>query len=58
MAPGCAGIELTVTAKICGELLPQLLFALTEMFPLLAPTVAVIDVVDEDPVHPAGSVQL
>jgi hypothetical protein len=58
MALGCAGRGLTVTAKICAELLPQLLFALTEMFPLLAPTVVVIDVVVEDPVHPDGSVHV
>jgi hypothetical protein len=59
MAPGCAGTELTtVTANICGGLLPQLLFAVTEILPLPAPTVAEMEVVVELPVHPDGSVHV
>ena len=55
---GWEGTGLTVTTKFCAELLPQVLLALTEMLPLFAPTVAVIDVVVEVPVHPEGSVHV
>ena len=33
IVPGCAGTGLTVTAKFCAGPLPQLLFAVTEIFP-------------------------
>jgi len=39
-------------------LVPQALFAVTEIFPLLAPTVAVMDIEVELPVQPAGNVQV
>jgi hypothetical protein len=58
IVPGCDGTAFTVTASVCAGLLPQLLFAVTEIFPPLAPTVAVMELVDELPVHPDGSVHV
>ena len=60
IAPGCAGMVLTVTANVCAVLLPQLLFAVTEIFPPLAPIVAVMEFAVEVPVHPppGGSVHV
>ena len=46
------------TARVCEELVPQLLLAETEMVPPELPVVTVIELVDEEPVHPAGKVQL
>jgi hypothetical protein len=46
-----------VTAKVLGALAPQVLFALTEIVPL-APAVAVIEVVVEDPDQPDGNVHV
>jgi hypothetical protein len=45
----------TVTARVLAELAPQELFAVMDTLPLLAPTVAVIEVEVELPVHPTGS---
>ena len=49
----------TVTARVCAGLLPQELTAITDIFPLPAPTVTVMEFVVELPVHPppGGSVQ-
>ena len=47
---------LTVTLKVLAVPEPHELFAVTETLPLLAPTVAVIDVVVEVPLHPDGNV--
>jgi hypothetical protein len=60
IGPGCAGRGLTVTAKFCEGLLPQLLFAVTEIFPPPGPAVAVMELVVEFPVHPplVGSVHV
>ena len=54
MVPGCEGMELTVTFNVEAVLPPQELFAVTDMVPLF-PGVPVMDVVDEEPVHPEGS---
>jgi hypothetical protein len=58
IVPGCGGTGLTVTANVCGILLPQPLFAVTETLPLFAPTIAVIEVVADVPVHPVGNVHV
>jgi hypothetical protein len=52
------GALLTVTAKVLTMLFPQLPTAVTLMFPLLAPTVVVMEVVVEVPVQPDGKVQM
>ncbi len=46
------------TARVCEELVPQLLLAETETVPPELPVVTVIELVDDEPVHPEGSVQL
>ena len=56
-AVGLPGTGFTVTNKDWGELLPQKLIAVTEILPELPPTVVVMDVELELPVHPEGNVQ-
>ena len=59
MAVGVAGTAvLTTTARVSPGLLPQVLWAITITFPLLAPAVVakVVDV--EVPDHPPGHDQL
>jgi hypothetical protein len=51
-------VGLAVTEKTCEGLLPQLLIAVTSMFPPVEPDVVFIDVVVEEPFHPLGRVQL
>jgi hypothetical protein len=63
MVPGVAGVPgLTVTAKLPGKLAPQLLSAVTLIFPFCPadPVVTVIEVVPAPPVmdHPAGTVHV
>jgi hypothetical protein len=53
--PGCAGIFDTVTARLRAVPVPQSLLAVTETLPLPAPTVTVIELVVDVPVHPVGS---
>jgi hypothetical protein len=48
----------TVTANVLGVLLPQLLFAVTLIVPLDAPTVVVIEVDVDVPVQPDGNVHV
>lgn len=57
IAEGCAGTGVAVTANVWAVLLPQELFAVTVMFPLV-PAVAVIELVVLVPDHPEGSVQV
>ena len=57
MAPGCDGIFSTVTANTLAVDAPQVLFAVTEMFPLV-PAVAVIEALVDVPVQPLGSVHV
>jgi hypothetical protein len=45
IAPGIAGAEPTVTAKQVAALVPQLLDAVTQIFPVLLVVVTFIDVV-------------
>jgi hypothetical protein len=47
-----------VTASVLGEEEPHESFAMTVMFPPVAPAVNVIEFVDELPVHPDGNVQV
>ena len=58
MTPGCAGKAVTVIANVLTTLLPQALFAVTVMLPLVAPAVVVMEVVVEEPVQPPGNVQV
>ena len=63
IAPGVAGVPgCTVTASVFAVLLPQLLFAVTVILPLLlyAPVVTVMEVVPCPPVidHPVGTVHV
>ena len=63
MVPGCAGVPAdTVTASVFGALVPQLLSAVTDMFPFCpaAPVVTVIEVVPVPAVidHPVGTVHV
>ena len=53
---GCAGTVLAVTISVRAVLLPQPLFAVTDIVPPVAPAVVVMDVVVELPLHPAGNV--
>jgi len=55
MVPGCAGTVVPVTGSVLGGLAPQALLAVTEIIPLPAPTVAVIELEVELPLHPEGS---
>ena len=54
MVPGCAGIVITVTLKVCATEGPHELFAVTEIVPPLAPAVALIELVVLLPDQPAG----
>ena len=58
MAPGWPIAPTEVTLTVLAEDDPQLLFAVTLIFPLLAPAVSVILFVVELPDHPAGNVQM
>ena len=57
IGPGWAGIGVTDTMSVRGVLRPQELLAVTVIVPPLAPAVAVMDVVFDDPLHPEGNVQ-
>lgn len=58
MLPGVAGIEVTVTASVCADDEPQLLFVVTETLPLVELAVAVMFVVVDVPDHPEGNVHV
>ena len=55
IAAGCAGTGFTVIASVCAVLVPQLLFAVTLMVPLVAPGVTLMLLVVEVPLHPLGN---
>ena len=57
IAPGCDGMFSTVTANTLAIDAPQVLFAVTEMFPLV-PAVAVIEALVDVPVQPPGKTQV
>lgn len=48
---------LEVTLSVRAALVPQAFEAVTEMVPDVAPAVVVMELVEEEPVHPEGSVQ-
>jgi hypothetical protein len=56
MELGCTGMGVTVTDFVCAIPVKQEFTACTEIVPLAALGVTVIDVVVEVPFHPAGSV--
>ena len=60
MVPGWGGAvpPPTVTASVCADDDPHALFALTLIFPPVAPATAVIEFVVELPVHPDGKVHV
>ena len=58
IVPGCVGTGETVTDKVLGVLLPQLLFAVTEIVPPELPAVAVMEVDVELPDQPEGKVHM
>jgi hypothetical protein len=55
---GVAGVGLIITASVAATEAPHPLFAVTCIFPLTAETVVVIAVVEDDPVHPEGTVHV
>jgi hypothetical protein len=55
---GVAGLLLTETASDWEVLLPQLLFAVTVILPLVVPAVTEMEFEEDEPTHPEGSVQL
>jgi hypothetical protein len=58
METGCVGIEDTVTFKDRTGPVPHILFAFTEIVPPFDPGVAEIEFVVDEPIQPAGSVQV
>ena len=58
IVPGVAGADSVVTASVCAEDVPQLLPAVTETVPALAPTVALMVFVVDAPVQPPGNVHV
>lgn len=48
---------LEVTLSVRAGLVPQAFDAVTEMVPDVVPAVVVMELVDEEPVHPEGNVQ-
>ena len=56
--PGWAGNAVTATYKDLAGPEPQVLFAVTVIFPLVAPAIGVIEVDVELPVHPEGNVHI
>ncbi len=58
IVPGCAGTACTDMLNVREAPGPHELFAVTEILPPFAPTVAVIDVEFELPLHPDGNVHV
>lgn len=58
MTPGVAGTVLTVMDNDCTAEEPQVLFAVTDTFPLVVLDVAEIELVVEEPVHPLGKIHV
>ena len=57
-AVGATGIGFTVTARVAGGLVPQLLLAVTVIFPEVDPNVTETDVPVPEMVAPTGAVQV
>ena len=58
LAVSTVGLEAITTLKVLGKLRPQLLFAVTEIVPPVAPTVAMIELVVDEPLQPDGNVHV
>jgi hypothetical protein len=59
MLPGVAGIAvLTTILNVCAGDVPQLLFAVTVILPLVELAIVVIEFVAELPLHPPGNVHV
>jgi hypothetical protein len=58
ITPGVNGDEFAVIAMLCGAEDPQVLFAVTVIFPLVELAVAFMEFVVEVPVQPLGNVQV
>lgn len=58
IVPGAGGTVPVVMASVCAGLFPQALVATTEIVPPAVPVVTLIEFVDEEPLHPEGSVQI
>ena len=58
MVAGIAGTVFIVIASVCGALAPQALFAVTEIVPPAAPTVAETEFVVDVPLQPPGNVHV
>ena len=58
IAPGAAGTVFTDTVRVWAVEEPQLLFAVTVIFPLVEPATAVMEFVVELPVQPEGKDQV
>ena len=59
MLPGKAGaVPETLTVRVRVLLIPQLLFAITEMVPPAVPAVTLMLFVADEPDHPEGNVQV
>ena len=58
IGPGCAGTVLTVTGSVCAAEEPQILFAVTCIVPPALPAVAMIVLVVDVPLQPAGNVHV
>ena len=56
--PGWEGTAETDAANVRAKLLPQKLLAVTEILPPVVPTVALIEVVVELPLHPEGKLHV
>ena len=56
--PGVAGMAVTEMAVVCAKEAPQLLLAVTVMFPLVLPATVLMVLVEELPLHPEGNVQV
>ena len=58
MLPGCAGMDngFTVNPEVVPD--PQLLLAFTVIWPEIVEAVALMEGVDELPLHPEGKVQI
>ena len=49
---------MVVTERFCDELEKHEFIAVAEIFPPVAPTVAVIELLVDEPVHPEGNVHI
>jgi hypothetical protein len=58
MDDGVVGTEIMVTLNVCAALVPHELVAETEMVPPALPTVELIELMVEEPVHVAGKLHV